>query len=132
MQHFDPNQLSPEQRERLLDQLLRALAPTDVYAYGEYVFGYEAQPHHRIMVDAIDQAIEKRENIVILMPRGSSKTTWGNTIKLSHHISRNKDIRIGLISNTAKQSNDFSRAIRYTLEANTRQHELFGNHILWI
>jgi predicted phage terminase large subunit-like protein len=124
---FDPSQLPPEQREQLIDQILRALAPTDVYAYGEYVFGYEAQPHHRIMVDAIDQAIEKRENIVILMPRGSSKTTWGNTIKLTHHISRNKDIRIGLISNTAKQSNDFSRAIRYTLEANTRQHELFGN-----
>jgi predicted phage terminase large subunit-like protein len=125
LQPFD--HLSDSDREQLRGLILRTLAPTDVYAYGEYVFGYEAEPHHRIMVDAIDEAIAKRENIVILMPRGSSKTTWGNTIKLSHHISRNKDVRIGLISNTAKQSNDFSRAIRYTLEANTKQHEVFGN-----
>ena len=119
--------MSDQQREQLRGAILRRLAPTDVYAYGEYVFGYEAEPHHRIMVDAIDQAIAKRENIVILMPRGSAKTTWGNTIKIAHLVSRNKDIRVGLISNTAKQSNDFSRAIRYTLEANTQQHELFGN-----
>jgi predicted phage terminase large subunit-like protein len=107
--------------------ILRELAPTDVYAYGEYVFGYEAHAHHREMIDAIDYALEAKENIVILMPRGSAKTTWGNTIKLSHYISTHRDIRVGLISNTAKQSNDFSRAIRYTLEANEYQHELFGN-----
>jgi predicted phage terminase large subunit-like protein len=107
--------------------VLRTLAPTDVYAYGEYVFGYEAEPHHRIMVDAIERAMARRRNIVILMPRGSAKTTWGNTIKIAHKVSVEKDIRIGLISNTAKQSNDFSRAIRYTLEANTQQHEVFGN-----
>jgi predicted phage terminase large subunit-like protein len=119
--------LSDQQREQLRGAILRRLAPTDVYAYGEYVFGYEAQPHHRAMVDFIDECIDRRQNGVVLMPRGSAKTTWGNTIKTTHTVSRHKDIRIGLISNTAKQSNDFSRAIRYTLEANTQQHELFGN-----
>jgi len=79
------------------------------------------------MVDSIHRAIDRRRNIVILMPRGSAKTTWGNTIDLSHYISTHPDVRIGLISNTAKQSNDFSRAIRYTFEANVQQHELFGN-----
>jgi len=79
------------------------------------------------MVEFIDECFEKRQNGLVLMPRGSAKTTWGNTIKIAHKISVEKDIRIGLISNTAKQSNDFSRAIRYTLEANNRQHELFGN-----
>lgn len=127
MEHFDPESLSPLDREQLRGLILRTLAPADIYAYGEYVFGYEAEPHHRAMVDFIDACIEKRHNGVVLMPRGSAKTTWGNTIKVSHHVSRHKDIRIGLISNTAKQSNDFSRAIRYTLEANTQQHELFGN-----
>jgi len=79
------------------------------------------------MVDAIDEAIAARENIVILMPRGSAKTTWGDTIKVAHEISRRKDIRIGLISNTAKQANDFSRAIRFTFESNSNQHDVFGN-----
>jgi predicted phage terminase large subunit-like protein len=119
--------LSDQQKENLRGVILRQLAPTDVYAYGEYVFGYEAEPHHREMVDFIDDCIEHRHNGVVLMPRGSAKTTWGNTIKVSHTVSRYKDIRIGLISNTAKQANDFSRAIRYTLEANTEQHEIFGN-----
>jgi predicted phage terminase large subunit-like protein len=127
LEYFDPSRLSGQQREQLREAILRRLAPTDVYAYGEYVFGYEAFPHHRAMVDFIDECIDQRQNGVVLMPRGSAKTTWGNTIKNTHTVSRHKDIRIGLISNTAKQSNDFSRAIRYTLEANTQQHELFGN-----
>jgi predicted phage terminase large subunit-like protein len=125
LQPFD--HLSDSDREQLRGLILRTLAPTDVYAYGEYVFGYEAESHHRLMVDFIDECFAKRQNGVVLMPRGSAKTTWGNTIKIAHKISVEKDIRIGLISNTAKQSNDFSRAIRYTLEANAQQHELFGN-----
>lgn len=79
------------------------------------------------MVDFIEERIENHENGVVLMPRGSAKTTWGNTIKGSHYISTHKDVRIGLISNTAKQSNDFSRAIRWNLESNDRQLDIFGN-----
>ena len=127
MQQFDPSSLSSDQRERLRLAILRELAPADTCAYGEYVFGYEAEPHHRQMLDFIDDCMRNRRNGVVLMPRGSAKTTWGNTIKLAHKVSTDKDIRIGLISNTAKQSNDFSRAIRYTLEANAQQHDLFGN-----
>jgi predicted phage terminase large subunit-like protein len=127
LESFDPNELSQDLRDQLKGFLLRELAPTDVYAYGEYVFGYEAEPHHRAMLDFIDDHVERRESGVVLMPRGSAKTTWGNTIWLSHYISTHPDARIGLISNTAKQSNDFSRAIRYTMESNANQHELFGN-----
>jgi predicted phage terminase large subunit-like protein len=124
---FDPKQLSPQEAARVRDQILRFLAPSDVYAYGEYVFGYEAENHHRRMIEFINDHVHRRKNCVILMPRGSAKTTWGNTIWLSHYISTHPDARIGLVSNTAKQSNDFSRAIRHVLEANAQQHELFGN-----
>jgi predicted phage terminase large subunit-like protein len=79
------------------------------------------------MVEFILDRLEAGENGVILEPRGHAKTTWANSILLSWLASRNPNIRIGLISNTAKQANAFSRAIRWTLEANEYQHEVFGN-----
>jgi len=79
------------------------------------------------MVEFVHEAIQARENIVILEPRGHAKTTWGNTIYLAWLIANNPDIRVGLISNTAKQANDFSRAIRWTYESNERFREVFGD-----
>lgn len=72
-------------------------------------------------------AIHNRVKTVILEPRGAAKTTWGNTSFLSWLISEYPDIRVGLISNTATQSFAFSRAIRWTLEANPRHQEIYGN-----
>ena len=110
---------------------LRATALTEgpeaVYAYGELVFGYAAAKHHREMVSATLDAIYKRENIVILEPRGGAKTTWDNTILLSWLLAKYPDLRIGLISNTAAQARDFSRAIKWTYEANEQHKALFGN-----
>lgn len=73
------------------------------------------------------ERIERRENGVVLEPRGHAKTTWANTILLSYLASKYPNIRIGLISNTATQSNAFSRAVRWTLETNEYQHEVWGN-----
>ena len=63
----------------------------------------------------------------MLEPRGHAKTTWANTILLSFLVAQHSNIRIGLISNTAKQANAFSRAIRWTMEANDRFKNVFGN-----
>lgn len=73
--------------------------------------------------------LEKKENGVALEPRGHAKTTWGNSILLSWLVGRYLNLRIGLISNTAKQSNAFSRAIRWTLEANDRYRDVFGYRV---
>jgi predicted phage terminase large subunit-like protein len=119
--------MSEAEKTSLHDWALKTLAKTDTFAFGEYVFGYEAAPHHREMVGAINDAIYDRVSSVILEPRGAAKTTWGNTINTTKLIADNPHIRIGLISNTAKQANDFSRAIRWTLESNPKMHELYGN-----
>ena len=119
--------LSEQEWTDLHNFALRGLAPTDVYAFGEYVYGHVPAPHHREMVDFIQTCGEERTNAVILEPRGHAKTTWGNTIYLAWLIARNPHIRVGLISNTAKQANDFSRAIRWTYESNDRFKEIFGD-----
>jgi predicted phage terminase large subunit-like protein len=110
-----------------LQQALRKLAPEDVYAYGEYVFGFLPYPHHVEMIDFILGNIKAGKNCVILEPRGHAKTTWADTILLSYLIAKNSELRVGLISNTARQAADFSRAIRWTYEANDRFHDIFGN-----
>lgn len=119
---------------------LRTLAPTDPLAYGEYVFRLRPEPHHAEMIEFIMGQISKGENAVVLEPRGHAKTTWANSILLSWLESRSPNLRVGLISNTAKQANAFSRAIRFTLEANEYQHDVFGqlagkhkwNDVEWI
>lgn len=127
LKQLDLDQLSDDQRTAIHEQALRSLARTDTYAFGEYVFGYQAYAHHRDMVESIDYAIENRQSTVILLPRGGAKTTWGNTIKLSKYIADHPDVRIGLVSNTARQANDFSRAIKWTFESNPRFREIYGN-----
>lgn len=79
------------------------------------------------MVEAISSAIETKTSTVILLPRGGAKTTWGNTIFLTKYIADHPDVRIGLVSNTARQANDFSRAIKWTLESNPKFRDLYGN-----
>lgn len=111
----------------LLSSSLRQLAPTDPFAFGEYVFGHAPAKHHMELIDFILERLEKRENAVILEPRGHAKTTWANTIFLSWLVAKHPNIRVGLISNTAKQANAFSRAIRWTFQSNEMFHEVFGN-----
>lgn len=106
---------------------LRGLASTDVFAYGEYVYRHRPAMHHIEMVQWMMDRIRAGENGVILEPRGHAKTTWANTIFLSYLIAKNPNIRIGLISNTAKQANAFSRAIRFNFEANEFHREIFGD-----
>lgn len=125
---------------QLLWSSLRTLAPTDVLAYGEYVFRLRPEPHHAEMINFIMDRLERRENGVVLEPRGHAKTTWANSILLSWLQSKHPNLRVGLISNTAKQANAFSRAVRFTLEANEYQHDIFGqlagkhkwNDVEWI
>jgi len=122
---------TPDQSREVLSLALRGLArSTDgiegVSAYGEYVFGYEPFPHHQEMLGFILEGIYSRRNSVILEPRGAAKTTWGNSILLSWLTCMFPDLRVGLISNTATQALDFSRAIRFTLESNSRHREIFG------
>ncbi len=124
---FDPTNLTPEQREDLLKQILRLQAADNVFKYGELAFGYKPAEHHIEMVNEIDHAIASRKHTLILEPRGGAKSTWGNTIKLSHLIGNNHDIRIGLMSKSAKHADAFSRAIRLTVERNPEFREVFGH-----
>ena len=113
-----------------LRELARRKTVDGVFAYGEYVYGYEASPHHREMVSTILEAVskagtEEAENIVIEEPRGSAKTTWGDTVTIGWLIAQFPHLRIGLMSKTSDHAKDFSRAIRWTIESNERFRHVF-------
>ena len=71
------------------------------------------------------EAVWARQNTVMLLPRGGAKTTWDNTTFLSWLQAKNPNIRIGLVSNTDTQAKAFSRAIKYTIEANDEFKSVF-------
>lgn len=80
------------------------------------------------MLQTVLESIYRRDNTLILEPRGAAKTTWANTTLITWLVSMYPDLRVGLISNTARQALDFSRAIRWTIEANPRYHDVFGHN----
>jgi predicted phage terminase large subunit-like protein len=113
--------------ERLRHQALRELAKTDVYAFGEYVFGYKPAEHHRQMVDFVLERIDKGENGVVLAPRGAAKSTWLNTILNSFLVATRPDIRIGLFSQKDKKAEAMSAAVRWTISESEAFREVFGD-----
>jgi len=115
-----------------LRELARRKTPDSVFAYGEYVYGYVPAPHHKELVGAILDAVGKAgtddaENIVIEEPRGSAKTTWGDTTTIGWLIAQFPHLRFGLMSKTSDHAKDFSRAIRWTIESNDRFRQVFPN-----
>lgn len=95
----------------------------------EYVFLNKPAAHHAAMMLTALEGVVRRRHTVDLEPRGAAKTTYLNTGFGSWIVGMYPDIRIGLISNTATQSSDFSRAIRWTVESNPRWREIFGNGV---
>lgn len=113
--------------QNLVRQAQRELAKTDVFAFGEYVFGYEPAAHHREMVDFAQFLLDHHQSGVILAPRGSAKTTWMNTIWLAFLVATRPDIRIGLFSNTDKKAWAMSGAIRWLLSESEAFKSVFGD-----
>jgi predicted phage terminase large subunit-like protein len=112
-------------RSRALIELARTDGVDAVLAYGELVFGYVPAQHHRDMVAETLDAILHRENELYLLPRGGAKTTWDNTILCCWMVGKYPDIRIGMVSNTDTQAKDFSRAVKYTIQANPAHRLVF-------
>lgn len=113
-----------------LRELARRRTLDGIFAYGEYVYGYRPEPHHKELVGTILEAVSKAgtdeaENIVIEEPRGSAKTTWGDTVEMGWLVAQFPHLRIGLMSKTSDHAKDFSRAIRWTIESNERFKQIF-------
>jgi len=123
--------LSPEEWEQVRVATLPLLAKTDhpegTIAHNELVLGYRVPEHMQTAIYAIYEARKNKQDTLIIEPRGSTKTTHCNTGYTSHRIPIEKDIRVGLMSNTDTMAYNFSRAIQSIFESSEPFRNLHGD-----
>jgi len=106
--------------ENLAPEIIEAR--TDPAAFGRYVWGLEAAPHHRAWLDELQAGPDR---LLIVAPPGHAKSTWITMIWASWLIGINPEINIILISATAEMANAFSLTIREQVTGNPKYAEVF-------
>lgn len=91
----------------------------------EHVLGYQVQPHHRRMLQY------QYANLwsLVLVWRGSGKTTICDIAFCVGLVLINPNIRILVASKTAENAKDFLKEIKYHFESNERLREIFGDYV---
>jgi predicted phage terminase large subunit-like protein len=101
----------------------RRLAPVDLSAFGQYVFGYKPAQHHLQWLKILaDQSVRR---FLIIAPPDHAKTTWVAIVYAAWRIGRDPTCHFGFISNTATQAYKPSVAVRDTIWQNPRYREIF-------
>lgn len=105
-----------------------AAARKDIARFVEYVFRdpsgkpFKLQPFHREMLDIMANA----RRGLILAPRGSGKSSLASLALPCYELTRNKDARIIIVSNTLEQAKEWLRDIERTMKENERYIALAG------
>lgn len=105
---------------------IRRKAKDDLYYFSKHVLGYdlmEPDPH-RPFCDFITDG--KHDKKLILMPRGSFKSTIMTVAYSLWRLVNNPNIRILIVSETFGQSKGFLRSIKQHIEENETFKMLFG------
>ncbi|HEC66422.1 MAG TPA: hypothetical protein ENI23_14135 [bacterium] len=104
---------------------LKYLCQNDLYFLTKNVLGYKElddEPHVEVC-----QYLETPESKkLLLLPRGTFKTTIGTIAKTIQEIIKNPNIRILIFSETYSQSRAFLSEIKQHLERNNQLIGLFG------
>jgi len=97
------------------------VARQDPATFGEYVFGWKAQPLH----DEWQDLCNEYRRLVIFAPVEHGKSMQISVCRLSWEIGKNTNIRAALVSNTAGQAHKFLGVIRQTIGYNARYQAVF-------
>jgi phage terminase large subunit-like protein len=117
------SQLGVDELEALAVKAELELARRDLGEFGRLVYGYQCLPHIRQWCDAVqDDSIEQ---LIIISPPGSAKSTWMGTVLPSWYLGRNPDGHILLLSHSASHASKFSTAARDTIASSPIYHQIF-------
>lgn len=104
---------------------LKELCENDLYFFTKNILGYqelEEQPHLEVC-----QFLEgKEKKKLLLLPRGTFKTTIGTIARSIQAVIKNPNIRILIFSETYGQSKAFLSEIKQQLERNEKLIALYG------
>lgn len=105
----------PEEAQLVATVYARAkLAAESLPDFGEFVFGWPCEEHHRLWARALDARRIKR--LVITGPPSSAKTTWPGVIYTARQIAADPATHIAYLSYSEPVAQSRSVAIRDTFE----------------
>jgi phage terminase large subunit-like protein len=107
---------------------LKELCENDLYFLTKNILGYselEEKPHLEICEFLEGPELKK----LLLLPRGTFKTTIGTISRAIQRIIQNPDIRILIFSETYNQAKKFLSEIKQQLEGNKELIGLYGSFI---
>ncbi len=107
MTNFSPSQAAKEilRRKRARDSL---------QSYIEYLdTGFKPAAHHKLLIDKLE-AVERGEikRLMVFMPPGSAKSTYGSVLFPGWYLGRNKDKAVVAASHTGELAEHFGRKVR--------------------
>jgi predicted phage terminase large subunit-like protein len=115
---------------KLLIERYRIAMESDMELFAKYILSHHTSlsfgEHHKDLFNILEDESEKRP-IVVVLPRGHSKSTVANLIYVLHRICYNKERFIVIVSESYSQSVMFLEALKDELEYNAKLREMFGN-----
>lgn len=118
--------------EDMWSPALMTLARTDLRAFVLYTMPeYDLQPHHGLMMTAIQETIETPEGRLYMgMPPRHGKSETGTVRCIAWALGRWPGIQIQLLCHSDKLAGSFSLQIRALVRDNPRYREVFPNVVL--
>ena len=92
--------------------------------YFPHLISQATSPFHHRLIEIVETP--ENDRVSILAPRGHAKSTWLSIIYPIWKITRNREIKIIIVSDTGDQAEMFLRAIKDEFEANERLINDFG------
>lgn len=98
----------------LLELLARRQATESLGKYIDYLgTGFKPAAHHKLLIEKLE-AVERGEikRLMVFMPPGSAKSTYGSVLFPSWYLGRNKQKSVIAASHTSELSELFGRKVR--------------------
>lgn len=104
----------PSPQEAAAEILRRRKAKESLESFIEYLeTGFHPAAHHKLLIQKLE-AVERGEikRLMIFMPPGSAKSTYGSVLFPSWYLGRNKDKSVIAASHTGELAERFGRKVR--------------------
>ncbi|MEN6407861.1 MAG: phage terminase large subunit [Thermoguttaceae bacterium] len=121
-----PAAADPEINASLVALHARLRAASRLAAYATYVIGVEPAAHHQLICSHIDDLLadgdDAIDELIILAPPGSAKSTYTSHAFASYFLGRHPDRNVICATHTADLSERWSRKVRNTISSLEHAH----------
>lgn len=98
--------------------------------YGQYVFGYEPQPHHQLWCDTIQKIINReipQTKALFLAPPNTAKSSWISIINPAWYLGKYPTHNVLFLTSSDPNAQTFNLALQTNLGDNDRHSAVFSS-----